>query len=524
LEQSRFGARYWPWLTILAVAVLLTLPAALAPLKLHDSFWIDWVWTDQFAAELARGNLYPRWLPASHDGLGSPVFYYYPPLSFYPAGLLVLLGLTPGAAVIATFGLALAASGAAMYAWARDWTAQPLVAALFYMAAPYHLADFYGRGALAETAAIALIPLVALGMRKAAEGRGMTTLALAYAGMILTHLPLALLASLLLVAPYGLLLGWKRPRDLLACAAALALGVGLSAIYLLPALTLEPWRDGALLWRHEILRPAHWLLTTGAAPLDGMRLITLMVIVVIAMPAFYLAYRRSLWAGWALACCALVAGLVPFFWSLPLIQSVQFPFRALPLAEFGLATAIALKGDRMTGLLTVPALMLSGLFLLAQAPPAPAGVTAELLAGRHPDVPENLPPGERPYSWPSRWALDLAEAHRAPALRGGVTIEPVFHFPAWRVTCTGGEVATFADPETGLLAHDGGGCTRTLRWTGEEKIGALTSGLAFALLLLGWWLKRKRKRRLCPLQTHIDGVEIRTRSKPDVHSLSASLP
>ena len=76
---------------------------------------------------------------------------------------------------------------------------------------------------------------------------------------------------------------------------------------------------------------------------------------------------RSRWAAYAIACCLVVAGLLPFFWSLPLIRSVQFPFRALPFAEFGLATAIALapRGARLVALLVAPALALSATFLLA---------------------------------------------------------------------------------------------------------------------------------------------------------------
>lgn len=66
-----------------AVGLLLTLPAILSPPMTHDSFGIICVWADQFTSELATGNLYPRWLPQSHGGLRSPVFYYYPPLAFY---------------------------------------------------------------------------------------------------------------------------------------------------------------------------------------------------------------------------------------------------------------------------------------------------------------------------------------------------------------------------------------------------------------------------------------------------------
>jgi hypothetical protein len=497
LGEERSETRWLPYLVIAAFAVLLTLPSMLSPLKLHDSFWIDWVWVDQFGDQLRQGNLYPRWLPASHDGLGSPVFYYYPPLSFYPAGLLAAFGMTPSAAIVATFGLAFAGSGAAMFRWARGWTAHPLAASLFFMAAPYHLADFYGRGALAETCAITLIPLLALGLRRVAEGKGPALAAIAYAAMIATHLPLALLASLFLVAPYALILAKGRPRALLAFVAPLAIGVGLSAIYLLPALTLEPYRDAAVLWSHDVLRPDHWLLAAHwAEPLDGMRLITLKVIAVIGLPALFMAWRwRSGWAGSAIACCLIVAGLLPFFWGLPLIQSVQFPFRALPFAEFGLATAIALAPNgRLATLLALPALALSATFLLAPAPDGAPVAPADL--ARHPDVPENLPPGARPYGWPSYWALDLAATHRAPVRQGDVTIEPVFYFPAWSVACAGNDVPAFPDPATGLLAHPGAGCTIVLRRTGPELAGAAIS-LAALLLLLAL-IFRARPRRDAP--------------------------
>ena len=495
-SDRRLAARALPYLAIAALALLITLPAALAPIKLHDSFWIDWVWADQFADQLRSGVLYPRWLPASHGGLGSPVFYYYPPLAFYPAGLLGAMGVPTYAAILATFGLAFAASGAAMYRWLEGWTAHPLAGALLFMAAPYHVVDFYGRGALAETCAIALLPLLALGLRRVAEGKGMTLAAFAYAAIIATHLPLALLASLFLVAPYALVLAKGRPGELLRFAPPLALGIGLAAIYLVPALALEPWRDAAVLWTHPSLRTESWNLlaiAAGPAPLTGMGLIALRIIAVIALPALFVTAKwRSGWAAYAIACCLVVAGLVPGFWSLPLVESVQFPFRALPFAEFGLATALALVPGRafLAGLLAAPALLLSAAFLLAPAPAAP--LSAALLAARHPDVPENLPPGARPYSWPSRWALGLAARHRAPIHANGVTVEPLFHFPAWRVTCQGRAATTFPDPATRLLAYRGTGCETRLGWTPAETVGALASAAALALLLAAGRLRRRR--------------------------------
>jgi hypothetical protein len=70
------------WAAIALAAALIMLPAAFRPMMMHDSFWIDHVWASQFTELLREGVLYPRWLPWSHEGLGSPVVYYYPPLAF----------------------------------------------------------------------------------------------------------------------------------------------------------------------------------------------------------------------------------------------------------------------------------------------------------------------------------------------------------------------------------------------------------------------------------------------------------
>jgi len=105
-------------LAIFGLAALLMLPAILGPMMLRDSFWIDWVWSDQFTGELARGHLYPRWLPEANGGLGSPTFYFYPPLAFYVSGILGL-AVSTYASVIGCFAIALVLSGYTMLWWLR---------------------------------------------------------------------------------------------------------------------------------------------------------------------------------------------------------------------------------------------------------------------------------------------------------------------------------------------------------------------------------------------------------------------
>jgi uncharacterized membrane protein len=251
-------SRAWVVSGVIAIAAaILIMPLAFGPLRLNDSFWIDQVWLDQFARQVGEGVIYPRWLPLSHGGLGSPVFYYYPPLAFYVGMPFVLLGLNIHAALIATFFAGYLLSGAAMYLWLRRQTVNPLLGTLVFMAAPYHTFNVYNRGALAEFMATALLPFVVVGVwrLKRVGGGGFALAAVAYGAMIATHLPLALLASLFLIAPLAVIRVYREPQAACSIALALVAGVGLAAVYWLPAIWLEPYRDTAKLSSDTILQP-----------------------------------------------------------------------------------------------------------------------------------------------------------------------------------------------------------------------------------------------------------------------------
>lgn len=381
-------------LAIGAATLLVMLPALLSQPILHQSFWISWVWADQFTAELAAGNLYPRWLPDSHGGLGSPVFYYYPPGAFYVTGLFGLAGLSTYGSILAAFAVAFAASGVAMYRWLREWTAYPLAGALFFMVAPYHVIDFYGRGALAETLAIGFIPVIALGMK---HGRSILV-ALAYAGLILTHLPLAVLAGPFLVAPYAFYLARTDWRHLVRLLLPLLVGTLIACVYLAPALLLDRYRDASHLSDQPFLHPSFWsVFTFEWARLTYFHTLVYLAILTIAVAGLVLfLLRRSVWAGWATAACAIVAGFLPGFWSLPIIEQVQFAFRAKPFAEFAAATALATTHRLLTGAIAiVPALLITAFTPISRQ----SAPSLSHLQARHPDVREYLPPGVSQPSW-----------------------------------------------------------------------------------------------------------------------------
>jgi uncharacterized membrane protein len=487
-----------PYLVIAALTLALMIPAMIAHPLVHDSFWIDFVWADQFTAEIRRGTLYPRWLPQSHDGLGSPVFYFYPPIGFYIAAIFGLAGSPTYTSILLAFATAMAASGAAMFHWLKGWTERPLLGACFYMAAPYHLSDFYYRGALAEYCAFALIPLTTMGIRRCAEGRGMALLTLSYAALIMTHLPVALLTSLLLIAPYSLLLARKAGvrTTLPGIALALALGIGIAAIYLVPALSLQDYIAANEIWAAPLFRTTVWNFFDPDRWTNRQAMFNIMLLTyVLAIgAAALLAKRRDGWAAMALFCCVLVTGAVPGFWSLPLLEKVQFPWRILALAEFALATALARNSSATSYrvLASVPALIVMAVMIARLDPPP--GFAAEFAAKRHPDVIEYLPPGASDirYSAKPFEATSLQRSQPPVRVDDNVTVVRTFYFPSWRAICQDREVQTFADPATRLLAYRGKDCAVSREATSAEKIGGGITLLSTMLLALFAIIRRRR--------------------------------
>jgi hypothetical protein len=220
----------------------------------HDGVW-HVRWWHSFSAQFWQGEIYPRWLSEINYGLGSPAFFYYPPLACWAGALWTPLAgqaLPAWRALGWSSALALVLSGLAALACFRRLAPEgpAFVAALVYMLAPYHLAvDLLERGAYAEHWAFVWMPLAmrgVIGMQDRARHTSVLA-AGAFAGLFLTHLPsavtftpLALLYALVMDAG-GMLARGFRPFGILFArtAGSVLAGAGLAAVYLLPALTTQ---------------------------------------------------------------------------------------------------------------------------------------------------------------------------------------------------------------------------------------------------------------------------------------------
>jgi hypothetical protein len=123
--------------------------------------WAPLLYPGFFQSQSGLAGIYRVSQPASAGAFFPAVAGDGAPLAWAVAGLAHALGLGAAESVKLVFGLALLVSGLTMYLAARRLLGRlgGLVAALVYAYQPYVLAVVYVRGALAEAAALAVLPL-----------------------------------------------------------------------------------------------------------------------------------------------------------------------------------------------------------------------------------------------------------------------------------------------------------------------------------------------------------------------------
>lgn len=179
-----------------------------------------------------------RWVPDMGYGNGYPLFNYYNPFAFYIGAILsFLLGFIWAAKML--FLIPLILGGIAMYLLVSEIFDKKagLLAGILFLFAPYRALDSYVRGAVAESFAIALIPLVFyFGLRLVKEKNifNIVALVISLAAFLLSHtiMILLFLPVFLLTLIFWLLKETKNIKPLIL---SLILGIGLSAFFTVPA-------------------------------------------------------------------------------------------------------------------------------------------------------------------------------------------------------------------------------------------------------------------------------------------------
>lgn len=224
-----------------AIAIMLSIPLFKFGFVIGDDTTAHVTWASQFDSVLRSGSIYPRWLPDVNLGYGNPTFIFYGPFFYYLVSGIRLITSDPVLAISLACMIGFMASGISLYVYSRLFFDRipSLFAAITYIILPYHVLDLYRRTALAEFMAFVWPPLTLYFASRLHGGstRSFAGLSLTYAGMIFTHMPTTVIFTPILLV-YSALHAWwrKSARLFLRSTFAVFLGVGVSSIYLLPAL------------------------------------------------------------------------------------------------------------------------------------------------------------------------------------------------------------------------------------------------------------------------------------------------
>jgi hypothetical protein len=320
-----------------------------------------------------HGILYPHWTPSPNYGAGEPRFVFYPPLTWMLGALLGLIlpwSFTPIAMTfLVLFGTGLATQALALEALDDLPATLAGCTAIF---SGFALFTGYERSAFPEFAGAVWLPLLLLFalrdrrpdgslLRRAYDG-STAPLALMLAAAWLSNLPLAVIATYLLAGVALLAAAVKLSwAPVLRAAAATPLGLGLAAVYWVPAAVERNWVD----IKQATQDPGYnfennWLFVHNANPILALHDAInhqaswiAMSMIVVALAAVVSCWRRrtlplqkgSGFRGWwiPLAVIPIVVLFMSFpisrrvWYLLPEIRFLQYPWRWLEAVEAPMA-------------------------------------------------------------------------------------------------------------------------------------------------------------------------------------------
>lgn len=311
----------------------------------------------EFDKVLRSGNWYPRWAPDLDFGFGVPLFNYVYPLPNYVASLLHLfnIGFIDGfkynmiiASILGTFFF---------FLWAKTiWDELgALLGSVIYTYAPYHFLDIYVRGSVGEVWALALYPALLWSITHlivCKKNRYVYYSAVFLSLIIFSHNILALLFFPFFISYALLLFIIHRGNRITAqkIFLSIALGLGLSAIFWMPALLEKNFVSGLDVFDYkrnfadfyDLLIPS-WGTGFSDTDLANQMSIQIGIVNLLSVLAGFFAFlnRKSSkkekilmlfsLAWFFLLFFLMLKGSKPIWNMVPLMNYFQFPWRLLSL-------------------------------------------------------------------------------------------------------------------------------------------------------------------------------------------------
>lgn len=236
--MKNYFFRHWPFFIIFVLSFLTTWPLFLPGyFSHHDDLQIMRIF--EMRKCFLDLQIPCRWVPDMGYGNGFPLFNYYGVFPYYLGAFLSFLGGYIWAAKVLFF-IPLVLGGVSMYFLGKELFGKltGFISGVLYLFAPYRALDAYVRGAISESFALAIAPLLFyFFLRLIKEKTYKNFLAATFSlGLFLTiH---NIMTLLFLPVLFIWIIGWsvkEKYQNFLPLVFSLLLGFGLAAYFVLPA-------------------------------------------------------------------------------------------------------------------------------------------------------------------------------------------------------------------------------------------------------------------------------------------------
>ena len=482
----------------------------------HDMF-LHYDQMRSFYNGLASGEIYPRWEEDTNRGFGAPTMSYYPPGVYYVTSAFYAVTRDWLRTLLDVHLVIMIAAGAAVYVYARRAMGRGAAIAVMaaYIFLPYHTLDMYQRGAMAELLVFVWMPLMllfgeelmkvpSLATREKSLVFGVVGLAAIYGAFLWSHPPTAYQFTLGFGVYVLVLAVWRREwKGLVAVGLAMTLGIGLAAVYLMPAAIeqnlihreyiAETWPyHKTYIFVHDLynsdvhsgffkLIDAVWITGTAVIALGAIILLWLRRQLLKAVPS--LNQRVTLWiilgalASFMMTSASMPVGkLIPgieigvFTWRMLSITTLVVALLAGAFAKAAIESARSMRSDRLLFAAMSALIIIGGAGFSAIAvarPMSDAAVfepepehlnwaTIPSSAPANPtELPDEVPPAELATEENGEVVVEeWKPQHRV--MRASLKTDDelwirTFNFPGWTASVDGQEVPIKSSAELGSI-------------------------------------------------------------------------
>lgn len=236
--MMEFLKKHWPLLLILILSGFIVWPLFLPGyFSHHDDLQVMRIYEMRKCLEDLQ--IPCRWVPDMGYGNGFPLFNYYGVLPYYIGALLsYILGFVGSAKAL--FLIPLVLGGITMYLLGRELFGVKggVLSSVLYLFAPYRALDSYVRGAIDESFALAIIPLVFYFIYRLVQQRSLVNLlgiVFSLGAFLITHNIMTLFFTPVIFIWAGYLMIKHKFKNWLIVVFGLILSFGLAAFFIIPA-------------------------------------------------------------------------------------------------------------------------------------------------------------------------------------------------------------------------------------------------------------------------------------------------